>query len=135
MSENIYTWYTTPELWEKLKPLARQKRKEPTNAEEKLWKNLRNRQLIGFKFRRQHVVERFIVDFYSAEAELVIEIDGPSHQYSKEDDLIRQAYIESLGLQLIRFSNDDVLKNLDGVLEKISAILKSPRRLRRGDKR
>jgi very-short-patch-repair endonuclease len=133
--KDAHIWHASPELWEKLKPLARQKRKEPTNAEEKLWKNLRNRQLIGFKFRRQHVVERFIVDFYSAEAELVIEIDGPIHQYSKEDDLIRQAYIESLGLQLIRFSNDAVLKNLDGVLEKISAILKSPRRLRRGDKR
>ncbi|MCS6918857.1 MAG: rRNA maturation RNAse YbeY, partial [Fimbriimonadales bacterium] len=76
------TWYTESELWELLKPLARQKRREPTPAEKRLWKYLRNRQLLGFKFRRQHTIERFIVDFYCPEAKLVIEVDGEIHDYT-----------------------------------------------------
>jgi hypothetical protein len=75
------SWRTTPHLWEKLKPVARQMRQEPTQAEDLLWQSLRNHQLLGFKFRRQHSIERFIVDFYCAEAKLVIEIDGPIHDY------------------------------------------------------
>lgn len=134
MAQCPRTWHTTPELWEKLKPLARQKRKTPTAAEERLWQNLRNRQLLGFKFRRQHAIERFIVDFYCAEAGLVLEVDGTIHQYSKEEDLIRQAYIESYNLHLLRFSNEDILNNLDEVLNKIAFILDSPRRKRRGVK-
>jgi very-short-patch-repair endonuclease len=86
-------WYTTPELWEKLKPLARQKRKEPTHAEKLLWQHLRNRQLRGFKFRRQHSIERFIVDFYCAEGGLVLEVDGPFHDYQPEEDKIRETFL------------------------------------------
>ncbi|MBN1643388.1 MAG: endonuclease domain-containing protein [Dehalococcoidales bacterium] len=132
MPKDAHTWHTTPELWEKLKPLARQKRKEPTKAEEKLWQCLRRKQLSGFKFRRQHPIERFIVDFYCAEVGLAVEIDGPIHQYSKEEDLVRQAYIESQSFRLLRFSNEDVLNNTDGVLNKIEAVLNFPLRKRRG---
>jgi len=135
MSQGSGIWRTTPELWEKLKPLARQMRKEPTEAECILWQRLRNQQLSGFKFRRQHCIERFIVDFYCAEVGLVLEVDGPIHQYQPEEDLVRQTYIESQGLRFLRFSNEDVLNNLDGVLSKIAVTLSSPRRLRRGDKR
>ena len=63
----------------------------------------------------------------------MLEIDGPIHQYSKEDDLVRQAYIESHELRILRFSNEDVLNNLDKVLNKIAIVLNSPRRSRRGD--
>ena len=68
MPRGTRVWHTTPEIWERLKPLARQKRKVSTEAEERLWHFLRNRQLSGKKFRRQHSLERFIVDFYCAEA-------------------------------------------------------------------
>lgn len=61
-------WQSPPELWEKLKPLARQMRREPTPAEKLLWQKLRQKQLLGFKFRRQHAIDRFIVDFYCAKA-------------------------------------------------------------------
>ena len=119
-------WHTKPELWEKLKSVARQMRKEPTQAEDIIWQHLRDRQLLGFKFRRQHSIERFIVDFYCSEAALVIEVDGPIHQYSIEEDAIRQEYIESYGLRLLRFTNDEVLNNLDSVLSRIAEELRKP---------
>ncbi|MBN1921427.1 MAG: DUF559 domain-containing protein, partial [Anaerolineae bacterium] len=118
-----------PELWAKLKPLARQMRHEPTPAEDLLWQRLRNRQLANTKFRRQHVIERFIVDFYAAEARLVIEVDGPIHDYTQGQDAIRQEYLESLSLRVIRFSNDQVLHHLDDVLDHIVSHLSSIRTL------
>jgi very-short-patch-repair endonuclease/type I restriction-modification system DNA methylase subunit len=123
---DVIQWRTTPQLWEKLKPVARQMRKEPTQAEDILWQNLRNHQILDFKFRRQHSIERFIVDFYCAQAKLVIEIDGPIHQYQKEEDSIRQTFIESQGLRLLRFSNDDVINTLDIVIHQITNELKKP---------
>ncbi len=79
-------WHTHPDLWEKLKPLARQMRTQPTPAEDILWQHLRNRQLLGYKFRRQHSIERFIVDFFCNQAGLVIEVDGPIQQYQKQEE-------------------------------------------------
>lgn len=117
------TWRTPPELWDKLKPLARQMRCEPTPAEKSLWEKLRNKQLLGFKFRRQHPIDRFIVDFYCAEARLIIEVDGEVHNYTQVEDAIRQEFLESLGLRLIRFRNEEVLMGLDAVLEKIVSVL------------
>ena len=115
---------TTPDLWEKLKPLARQMRREPTEAEHRLWQRLRDRQVMNCKFRRQHAIERFIVDFYCAEAGLVVEVDGPIHEYSLEQDVVRQGFLESMGLHVLRFRNDDVLANLDGVIERIVEVLR-----------
>mgnify|MGYP001770978009 FL=1 len=77
-------WQTSSELWEKLKPLARQMRREPTPAEDKLWQKLRHKQILGYKFRRQHTIDRFIVDFYCGEARLVVEVDGEVHDYTQE---------------------------------------------------
>jgi very-short-patch-repair endonuclease len=85
-------WRTPPDLWDKLKPLARQMRHEPTSAEAFLWQHLRRKQL-GVKFRRQHLIDRFIVDFYSHEAALVVEVDGPIHEYTSEEDALRQQFI------------------------------------------
>ncbi len=96
-------------------------RRIPTEAEDKLWQYLRNRQLAGLKFRRQHSIERFIVDFYCAEAKLIIEVDGPVHDYSKEEDTIRQEFLESQGFRVMRFTNDQVFNSPDDVLKQISA--------------
>lgn len=117
------SWQTPPQLWEKLKPLGRQMRHQPTPAEEKLWQKLRNKQLLGFKFRRQHSIDRFIVDFYCNEAQLVVEVDGEIHDYTQEEDAIRQEFLESLGLRVVRFRNEAVLSSIDGVLEGIAGWL------------
>ncbi len=128
MIRGTRVWHTTPEAWEKLKPLARQKRSIPTHTEEKLWKCLRNRQLSGFKFRRQYSIERFIVDFFCAEVGLVVEIDGPIHDYQREEDNIRENYIKSQGMMMLRFSNEEVTNNISSVLHRISKVLSQNRR-------
>ena len=95
-------------------------RREPTAAENKLWQKLRNSQLHGLKFRRQHAVERFIVDFYCAEARLVVEVDGSIHDYTTEEDVIRQHFLEGWGLRVVRFTNQQILETIDEVLEEIA---------------
>ncbi len=125
LSSRPTRWHTTPELWAKLKPLARQMRKEPTLAEKKLWEKIRGRQILGFKFRRQHSLERFIVDFYCHDAKLIVEVDGQSHDYTQEEDQFRQEFLEGLGFQVIRFSNEDVLLKMEAVLGEIAGALMS----------
>jgi very-short-patch-repair endonuclease len=112
-----------PALWEKLRPLVREKRHEPTPAEKVLWAALRRNQVNGVTFRRQHALERFIVDFYCASAKLVIEVDGPIHDYTAEEDAIRQEFLEHLGMQVIRVTNDQVLNNLKEVIKLIQDAL------------
>ena len=107
---------TSRDLWAKIKPLARQMRHAPTPAENALWQRLRRKGVGEVGFRRQHPIDRFIVDFYCHKALLVVEVDGSIHDYTVEEDAIRQEFLESLGLRVIRFSNADVLQNLDGVL-------------------
>lgn len=94
-------------------------RKEPTAAEAKLWQSIRKQQIRGVQFRRQHAIERFIPDFCCLTLRLIIEVDGPIHQYTQAEDQIRQAYLESLGYQVLRFSNLAVLNNLRAVLDRI----------------
>ncbi len=108
-------WDTDPQLWARLKPLARQKRQQPTPAEDRLWQALRDSQ-IGVKFRRQYTIERFIADFYCIKARLLVEVDGAYHQYTGEEDLIRQEFLESLGIKVVRVRNQDVMTNLKGVV-------------------
>ncbi len=112
-----------PVLWEKLKPFARQMRLEPTPADNMLWQRLRKRQLANARFRRQHNIDRFAVDFYCAESNLVVEVDGPIHQYPADEDQIRQECLESLGLHVLRFTNDEVLTTVDSVLNRIRSAL------------
>jgi len=116
-------WQPSPELWQKLKPLARQMRKEPTAAEAKLWQRLRKAQIRGVKFRRQFAIDRFIADFCSPQIRLIIEVDGPTHQYSQEEGAIRQAFLESLGFVVVRFTNLDVLNDLPAVLDEIDRVV------------
>jgi very-short-patch-repair endonuclease len=94
-------------------------RHAPTPEEELLWQRLRRKQLSGLKFRRQHPIGRFIVDFYCSEAKVVVEIDGPIHQEQQSDDEARTRYLESLGLKVIRFSNQQTRDDIDWVLKQI----------------
>ena len=98
-----------------------------TEAEKLLWKELRNRKLDGYKFRRQHPIGQFIADFYCHEAKLVIEVDGVIHDEIevKERDQERTHMIENLGLTVIRFKNIEIKNNLKEALEKIKMNLKS----------
>ena len=106
-------------LWRKLKPKARAMRHEPTEAEAMLWEALRARRLHGFKFRRQHVIGRFIADFYCAEARLIVEVDGGVHDERGSEDRVREDALSELGLTVLRFTNDMVLENMNQVLEEI----------------
>ena len=93
---------------------ARELRRNPTETEKRLWRQLSNRQLSSFKFRRQEVLEPFIVDFFCPAKGLVIEVDGETHV--RDDDLKRDAFLTRDGFTTIRFTNDDVMTNMDGVL-------------------
>lgn len=112
-------------LWEKLKPLAREMRHEPTQAERKLWQAIRAHQIAQAHFRRQHPIERFIVDFCCHDARLVIEVDGEIHQYTQEEDKLRQEFLESLGFRVLRFTNEEVLSDINTVVEAIHRALES----------
>jgi very-short-patch-repair endonuclease len=76
----------------------------------------------GLKFRRQHAVGTFIVDFYCVTAGLVVEVDGPIHEYQRDRDTERQAYLEAIGLKVLRFSNDEVSSTLDKVVRAITDV-------------
>jgi very-short-patch-repair endonuclease len=121
-------FHSSTNWWEILKPLARQMRYEPTPAENALWDMLRNRQIEGAKFRRQHAIDRFIVDFICLEYHLIIEVDGEIHQYTQEEDAIRQGFLEAMNFRVLRFSNDDVLYHIVRVVQEIKDNLtpKSP---------
>jgi very-short-patch-repair endonuclease len=98
-----------------------------TGPETRLWSRLRARQHQGLKFRRQHGIGPYIVDFYCPEQSLVIEVDGDSHADADQivKDQLRDRYFQSLGLHVIRYINDDILMNLDGVLENLAERLSS----------
>ena len=106
-----------------MKALARKLRRQSTDAERVLWKHLRAHRMDGYKFRRQFVIEPYIVDFVCLEMRLIIEADGSQHLDQKEEDLIRTAYLESLGYKVIRFWNDEILRGTDAVLESIHKYL------------
>jgi len=112
----------------KLKPFARELRKNMTDAEKRLWAKIRMRQMGGHQFYRQRAIGNYIVDFYCPKAKLVLEVDGGQH-YSDEQieiDKKRSSYLNKLGLKVMRFTNLDVLNNIDVVLDEIYRYLKSP---------
>ena len=102
---------------------ARDLRVQLTNAEVLMWNVLRNRQIDGVKFRRQHAIGPFIADFYCASLRLAIEIDGSSHEDRGEHDGRKDAYLRSLGVEVLRFQNEDVERNLEGVWVAINQML------------
>ena len=102
-----------------LKQWSRELRRPKNMAEAMLWRELRGRKLSHFKFRRQHVLGPYIVDFYCAAAQLVVELDGETHRTKQVYDRQRQAWLEGQGLSVIRCPNEDVYENLDGLMEVI----------------
>ncbi len=99
--------------------VAREFRKAPTKSESILWKALRGKQLDGIKFRRQQPIGSFVVDFYNSHYRLVIEVDGPIHEFQKETDRARQEILEMLGLKVLRLKAELIEYNLPTALETI----------------
>ncbi|MBK8022909.1 MAG: endonuclease domain-containing protein [Chloroflexi bacterium] len=116
-------FHSPPELWNKLKSIAREMRHEPTPAEEYLWQRLRNRQVAGAKFRRQYAIDHFIVDFVCLEQRLIIEVDGSIHNVVVEYDAHRQAVLEAQGFRFLRFRNEDVLESIDDVIAAVTSAI------------
>ncbi len=101
---------------------ARELRRDMTPAEKILWQGLRAN-ILGVHFRRQQIIAGFIVDFYCHKAALVIELDGDVHDLQQEEDAKRDKALSELGLRIVRFRNDEVLKNLSAVVGKIRALV------------
>ncbi|MDZ7804433.1 endonuclease domain-containing protein [Thiohalophilus sp.] len=106
--------------------LARNLRNNSTDVERLLWKYLRKQQLDGYKFRRQVVIEPYIVDFACFEAKLIIELDGGQHQLEEEKDRERDEFLKRCGYIVLRFWNNDVINNIEGVIETIRFHLITP---------
>ena len=104
-----------------LKSRRRELRAQLTQAEATLWRQLQRRQLAGRKFRRQHSVGPYVLDFYCPEAKLAVELDGAAHDHERafRRDALRTAYLAAAGIRLVRFENRDVVRNLEGVLAAI----------------
>ena len=99
---------------------AKDLRFNQTTTERLLWGCLRNRQINGLKFRRQHPIGFYIVDFFCAETNLIIEVDGDSHLQRVEYDQRRTLWLEEQGLRVIRFTNEEVLNSMDEILRLIA---------------
>ena len=99
---------------------ARKLRKDSTRAESLLWSKLRAKQIAGIKFRRQQPIGNYIVDFVSFEKKIIIELDGGQHAKAKKKDSKRDKFLSENGFTVLRFWNNDIFSNLDGVLEVIS---------------
>jgi 5-methyltetrahydrofolate--homocysteine methyltransferase len=121
-SKDKYDWMTAdPKIYELIKEFVKQSRANPTIAEGKLWDLLRDRKLENYKFRRQHIVGKYIADFICIPQKLIIEIDGLIHQLpeNKESDKIRTRWLEEVGFKVIRFTNEQVLNGPELVLDEI----------------
>ncbi|MFS8968230.1 DUF1156 domain-containing protein, partial [Synechococcus sp. H55.4] len=114
-------WEVPPAIQKKMQEVARQLRRQSTPSEAILWEALRNRQLEGRKFRRQHPIGTFVVDFFCKEEALIVEVDGPIHEHQKDLDRQRQELLESLGLRFVRLSSHLVETNLPVALDRIRA--------------
>ena len=106
------------------KDRARHLRRNMTDAEKRLWGELRNKALGGFKFRRQAPVGRYVVDFVCHGAMLIVEVDGGQHAMESHRDATRTMDLEAAGFRVLRFWNNEVLQNTDGVLQEILRVAK-----------
>jgi len=113
----------------KLETLARNLRSQSTDAEQLIWRHLKNRQIAGFKFRRQHPLPPFIVDFVCLEAGLVVELDGGQHVERSAQDAARTSKLNEMGFRVIRFWDDEALKQTEAVLEEVLRQLTASRPL------
>ncbi|MBO9670394.1 MAG: endonuclease domain-containing protein [Sphingobium sp.] len=110
-----------PTIIRQISPHAARLRQEMTDAEKIVWRHLRNRQLDGFKFRRQTTIGPFVVDFLCVERSLIVEIDGGQH--SEVRDAARTDYLDAQGYRIMRFWNHEVAEGLEGVLQTIAEAL------------
>ncbi len=101
-------------------------RHEATPEEDKIWNVLRNRKFLNCKFRRQHVIEGFVVDFYCQRLRLAIEVDGIVHERQKDYDELRQRLVEEKGIRFIRITNEEIKRDIDILFRKIKEITDSP---------
>ena len=121
------TRYTTHgRRWAQQRELAHDMRQMPTAAEDSLWDRVRSKRLAGHKFRRQHPIGRFIVDFYCVEHGLAIEVDGTIHELQAEEDRARREYLEQRGIRFLRFGNEAILNDIEQVLSLILSTLDAP---------
>jgi very-short-patch-repair endonuclease len=104
---------------------AKENRKKATEAEKKLWNEIRNRKL-EYKFRRQHPIDNYIADFICLEQKLIIEVDGGYHTQTKEYDDARTAVLNELGYRVIRFTNEEVINDIKNVLSKLKSEFSAP---------
>ena len=119
------------EIYEIAKRLAREMRRNPTSAEDRFWQAVRRKQIMGLKFYRQYPILQditgnetfFIADFFCHRAQLVVEIDGMIHEKRALEDVERTGILNLLGLKVLRFRNEEVLVNLDGVIEKVRQVV------------
>jgi very-short-patch-repair endonuclease len=102
---------------------ARQLRQNSTDVEKKIWQELRSNRFEGYKFRRQHDIGNYVVDFVCLQQKLLIELDGGQHSDQKEYDDERTKYLEGLGYKVLRFWNNEVMQNMEGVMMVISSYL------------
>lgn len=109
-----------------MKQIARLLRRNQTDAERILWRALRGRALGGYKFRRQYSIGRFVVDFACVEASLIVEVDGGQHMDQKPNDDRREEFLESRGFRVMRFWNNEVVKEAGPVLAAILSALQVP---------
>ena len=105
---------------------ARGLRREEMPPEELLWLALRNGQIGGLKFRRQHPIGAYVVDFYCHSAKLVVEIDGMSHENKAEEDAARAKVLDAQALRILRVTNEDVMHDLDAVTREIARLCGVP---------
>src|SRR5262249_23758608 len=101
-------------------------RRAQTDAERRMWMLLRDRRISGVKFRRQHPIGAYVVDFFCAEARLIIEIDGGHHASNQDADVARSRVLEAAGYRVLRFWNNEVLGNTAGVLHRIVEAVMAP---------
>lgn len=106
-----------------IKSRRRLLRKRQTDAEARLWSKLRNRRFLGIKFFRQYSVGAYVLDFYAPSIRLAIELDGSQHAERRQQnyDARRTAYLEDFGIRVVRFWDNEVLRNIDAVLESIAS--------------
>lgn len=122
MKRKQYVRGASPELHQRAWVL----RQHPTPAEAVLWAALSSKQVTGLRFRFQHPVGQCILDFYCASCRIVVEVDGAVHAARTEEDAARTALLEAYGCRVVRFSNEEVLTDLNSVLERIAVAAQEP---------
>lgn len=121
--EALNPLHGTVNYLKELTSLSKNNRNNPTEAENKIWREILRKNQTGFRFLRQKPINRFILDFYCSELDLAIEIDGSSHNKKKSYDLERDKFLQLIGIKTIRFTNDEILNHLESVKRKLKLSL------------